>query len=100
MFKFGNENYKKASLCDSDFAFISIIAVKIMSFKGITLVSKIFNPNTPFYFNYGPIYIASAIIISIVLASLKIYSVKKALLVIGINLIAFIMMFVLIISKM
>lgn len=91
---------KKLPFAIPIFAFISIIAVKIMSFKGITLVSKIFNPNTPFYFNYGPIYIASAIIISIVLASFKIYSVKKALLVIGINLIAFIMMFVLIISKM
>lgn len=94
------EIIKKLPFAIPIFAFINIIAVKIMSFKGITLVSKIFNPNTPFYFNYGLIYIASAIIISIVLASLKIYSVKKAFACIGINLLAFIMMFVLIISKM
>ena len=102
------EIIKKIPFVIPMFACINIVFVKIMEYIrfawGSSLLAKItsflFNPKTPFYFNYWLIYILLAIIISIVLALFKKYSVLQTFVCIGINLFLFVIMFIFIITRM
>lgn len=102
------EFVKKIPFVIPIFAFINIVIVKITGYVRFTwncsLVSKIttfiFNPKTPFYYNYWLVYVLLAVIISIVLALYRKYSVMQAFICIGINLILFVIMFMFIITNM
>lgn len=102
------EIIKKIPFVIPIFACINIVFVKIMEYIKFTwdssIVSKItkfiFNPKTPFYFNYWLIYIVLAIIVSIGLALFKKYSVLQTFICVGINLFLFFIMLMFIITRM
>lgn len=102
------EIIKKIPFVIPIFASINIVLVKILEYIRFTgagsIVSKItkfiFNPKTPFYFNYWLIYIVLAIIVSIILALYKKYSVLQTFICVGINLLLFVIMFMFIITRM
>ncbi len=89
-------------------AFINIVGVKIIEYidsigyskQAVRITRFIFDPKTPFYFNYWPVYIFCAIIISIVFALLRKYRALEAAIVIGVNVILFIVMFIFIMNRM
>lgn len=97
---------KKIPLVIPIFAFMNIAAVKIMecirwnSSLALKITTFIFNPKNPFYFNYQLIYMFAAVIISIVLAFFKRYTVRHAFICIGINSLLFIVFFMCIITGM
>ena len=103
------EIIKKIPFVISIFAFANILVVKIMDHIKFTegdgklilkITNFIFNPKTPFYFNYWLIYIVLAVIISIIFALLKKYSVLEMVIGIGVNLVLFVIMLTFIITRM
>ena len=100
---------KKIPFVIAMFCFISILVVKIMNYLklkvgNIAIISKItsfiFDPQTPFYFNYGIFYAILAMSISIVFAVTKIYNVFETTIGVGINLVLFVIMLTFIIARM
>lgn len=100
--------FKKMPFVVSVLAFINVLTYKIIEYVGkngdheltTRIITFIFDPGTPFYFNYWLAYIALATIIAIVFALLKKYSVWETVVGIGSNLLLFAMMLIMIIKRM
>lgn len=90
------------------FAYANILFVKVASsiktsannMLILKVTEFIFNPRTPLYFNYWPVYMLLAIILIMILAFLKKYSALTTLVGIGFNLILSFIMLTFAITRM
>ena len=102
------EILKKIPFVVSALAFINIFIYKTIEHVGekgyhelaSRIITFVFNPRTPFYFNYWLAYIALATIIATVCALLKKYSICEMVIGIGGNLLLFAIMLIIIINRM